>query len=363
MDFGLSSDQTLLVDTVHRVLHAEAPLERVRAYSADSTDRADDVWRELTALGLPGLIIAEAHGGSGLGMLEAALVSECLGGHAAPVPFVASCVVAPWALMQAGSPDQQARWLPRIAQGSLRVGFAASEHGGARETAGVLAQDGCLDGRALFVLDFAADSYLVADREGGLHLVDATAPGLECRELVTIDRTRRIGELILQHVPADYLVGSADRQVLGQLLDCGRVLLAADTLGAAQYMQDAAVAYAGQREQFGRVIGSFQAVKHLCAEMAAALEPCRALVWYAAHALDNLPEEAHVTACHTKAHLSEVGTFVAKTATEVHGGVGFTDLLGLHYWFKRIGLDRQLLGTPERLRHLAAQAQGLVRSS
>jgi alkylation response protein AidB-like acyl-CoA dehydrogenase len=101
-------------------------------------------------------------------------------------------------------------------------------------------------------------------------------------------------------------------------------------------------------------------VKHMCAEMASQLEPARAFVWYAGHALDDVPDEAHLVACHLKAHISEVGRFVAKTATEVHGGMGFTDLLGLHYWFKRIGLNRQLLGSPERLRLEAARAQRLV---
>ena len=118
--------------------------------------------------------------------------------------------------------------------------------------------------------------------------------------------------------------------------------------------------YAKERQQFGRVIGSFQAVKHLCAEMAAELEPCRSLIWYAAHAFDAMPAEASLTAAHAKAHLSEIGRFVARTATEVHGGMGITDLLGLHYWFKRIGLDRQLLGGPERVRHLAAVMQGFA---
>jgi alkylation response protein AidB-like acyl-CoA dehydrogenase len=131
-------------------------------------------------------------------------------------------------------------------------------------------------------------------------------------------------------------------------------------LGASGAMLDKAVAYAKERRQFGRLIGSFQAVKHLCAEMAAELEPCRALVWYAAHAASAAPAEASLTAAHAKAHLSEVSRFVARTATEVHGGIGFTDLLGLHYWFKRVGLDRQLLGGPERLRHLAATMQGLA---
>jgi alkylation response protein AidB-like acyl-CoA dehydrogenase len=137
-------------------------------------------------------------------------------------------------------------------------------------------------------------------------------------------------------------------------------MLAADTLGAGGRMIEKAVAYAQERQQFGRVIGSFQAVKHLCAEMVAELEPCRALIWYAAYAFDEFPDQSRRMAAHAKAHTSEVGTFVARTATEVHGGMGFTDLLGLHYWFKRIGFDRQALGGPEKVRHDAAVAQGWV---
>ncbi len=125
-------------------------------------------------------------------------------------------------------------------------------------------------------------------------------------------------------------------------------------------MIDKAVAYAKERKQFGRVIASFQAVKHLCAEMAAELEPCRALIWYAAYGFDALPDQSRRLAAHAKAHLSEIGPFVARTATEVHGGMGFTDLVGLHYWFKRIGFNRQILGSPERARRDAAMAQGWV---
>ena len=125
-------------------------------------------------------------------------------------------------------------------------------------------------------------------------------------------------------------------------------------------MLEKSIAYAKERKQFNRVIGSFQAVKHMCSEMAAELEPCRSLIWYSAHALNALPEEARLMACHAKAHLSEVTQFVARTATEVHGGMGFTDLLGLHYWFKRIGFNRQLLGSPELVREEAARVQGWV---
>lgn len=355
MDFGLSQEQTLLADSVGRFLDDRVTLDAVRAFAGSSHGSGDDsaIWRGLAELGIPGLLVADNHGGVGLAGLEAALVAEALGYRAAPAPWLGTAVAAPLAL--AASVTDQSRRLAALAAGELRIGLAAGEAVAARADAGVTVSAGKLTGRSLFVTDFPADAYLVADRDHGLHLVQADAAGLATRTLTTIDRTRPTGELTLDQVPAELV--SEDPAVLGRVVDAARVMLAADTLGAAQSMLDKAVAYAGERRQFNRPIGSFQAVKHLCAEMAAALEPCRAMVWYAAHALDHLPREAHLTACHTKAHLSEVGTFVARTATEVHGGMGFTDLLGLHYWFKRIGYNRQLLGAPELLREEAARAQ------
>jgi alkylation response protein AidB-like acyl-CoA dehydrogenase len=129
-------------------------------------------------------------------------------------------------------------------------------------------------------------------------------------------------------------------------------------------MLDRAVAFAKERVQFGRVIGSFQGVKYMLADMVTMLEPCRGLVWYAAYAQDaqDLPDagplEARLTACHAKAHLGDVARDVSRMATEAHGGMGFTDLLGLHFWFKRIAFNRQMLGGPERCREEAAILQG-----
>ena len=143
-----------------------------------------------------------------------------------------------------------------------------------------------------------------------------------------------------------------------RLVDLGRLMIAADSLGAAQVMIDKAVEYSMQRKQFGRAIGSFQAVKHMCAQMAADLEPCYSLIWYSAHSMDHIPEESNLMASHSKAHVSDVASFIAKTSTEVHGGMGFTDELGLHYWFKRIGLNRQLLGGVDTVREEAADSQG-----
>jgi alkylation response protein AidB-like acyl-CoA dehydrogenase len=360
MEFALTDDQTMLQEALRRTLERACPLERVRRAAAGGEASAADVWTALTDLGVPGLIIPEEHGGVGLTLLDAALAAEAQGQAVAPVPFVASAVMAPLALMGSGSAAQQAEWLPRLAGGEAVAGVAVGEHAaGARDGAGVVAANGRLNGKALFALDAgAADVFVVADQARGLHLVRAGAEGLERTALTSIDATRSLGELSFADTPAEPLDARPAAATLRRMIDAGRVVLAADILGAGQRMIEKAVAYSAERSQFGRVIGSFQAVKHLCAEMAAELEPCRALVWYAAYAFDEDESRASLMAAHAKAHLSEVGTFVARTATEVHGGMGFTDLLGLHYWFKRIGLDRQLLGGPERTRHDAAVFQG-----
>jgi alkylation response protein AidB-like acyl-CoA dehydrogenase len=353
MEFGLSQEQVLLQDSVNRFLDVQVPLERVRRFAENGGD--GDIWQGLTDLGVPALLVPEAAGGVGLSCLDAALVAEALGYHTTPAPFLGS-VAAPLAIAYART--DRSELLADIAGGSARVGLALGEAVATRADAGVVAAGGGLNGKALYVTDYPATAYLVADERRRLHLVDAAAAGLAARPLPTIDRTRPTAELTFADTPSQLIAD--DPEVLARLLDAARVMLAADTLGAAQSMLDQAVAYAREREQFNRPIGSFQAVKHMCAEMAAALEPCRAMVWYAAHALDHIPEEARLTACHTKAHVAEVGTFVARTATEVHGGMGFTDLLGLHYWFKRIGYNRQLLGAPELLRDEAARVQRLV---
>ncbi len=360
MEFGLSSAQALLQESVGRCLEDNASLERVKSFVNGDERRAEDVWTALCDMAVPGLLIAEEHGGIGLGLLDAALVADTLGAHVAPAPFVATSVMAPIAIASAGSKMQQSRWLPELAQGSVIAGVAVTEAVGSRLDAQVRCDGGALHGKALFVLDFEADLYLVADENHALYLVEASVPGLERRLLTTVDKTRRVGELVFDNVAAELLPGSSDPEVCVRVIDAGRIVLAADTLGAAQNMLTRAVAYSKERVQFGRPIGSFQAVKHMCAEMAAELEPCRAMMWYAAHAFDAIPNEARLIACHTKAHVSEVGTFVARTSTEVHGGIGFTDELGLHLWLKRIGANRQLLGGPDRVREEAAKLQQLV---
>jgi len=354
MQFGLSEEQILLQDNVSRFLREQVDLDKVRAYCNASDSNDNDIWQGLAALGVSALLVPEEAGGVALAPLDAAIVAECLGYHVTPAPFLGSAIMAPTAL-QLSNTNQDER-LAALAAGELRVGIAFGEAVGSRADAQVTVADGNINGKSLFAFDADADAYLVADKSQHIYWVEAAQ--LQRAPLTTVDKTRRTVSLSYQDSSAELI--SDNPAVYQQTLDIGRVILAADTLGAAQSMLDQAVAYAKQREQFNRPIASFQAVKHMCAEMAAALEPCRAMVWFAAHALAELPDEARVTACQTKAHLAEVGKFVAKTSTEVHGGMGFTDLLGLHYWFKRCGANRQWLGAPELVREEAAKLQGLV---
>tara|TARA_B100000676_G_scaffold291338_1_gene325760 strand:- start:258 stop:1343 length:1086 start_codon:yes stop_codon:yes gene_type:complete len=359
MDFGLSEEQRMLQESMSRFLTEACPLDRVRE-CAEDLHRAKDLSAGLAELGVAQLVVPEQYGGLGLGLLDAALVQETLGQHVAPVPFSARAVLSVLALRYGGNAEQNALWLPQIASGEMRVGLAINERSGAREGSGVEVSEGKAHGKLLFAWELTdATHLLLADNTGGLHLAELANPGVQTRTLTTIDKTRSADEVVLGGCAVQSLRGENQAgEVAARLTDAARILLAADSLGAAQTMIGKAVAYAGERQQFNRLIGSFQAVKHLCAEMAARLEPCRALIWYAAYAHDQKLDDARLMSLLAKSHISEVGQFVARTATEVHGGMGFTDLLGLHYWFKRIGANRQLLGGPERLRAEAATLQG-----
>ena len=361
MDFCLSDEQRLLQETVRRYLEEHLPIPRVREIIESEGAHDRDTWRKLAELGVAGVLVPERHGGSALGTLDAALASEVIGWGVAPTPFLSTSVLAPTAFLEAGSPEQNREWLPRIATGVTCFGVAATETFAERDGAGMRVEDGRLFGRSLFVLDAgAADLFLVAAGPDDLALVPRESTGLSVELLSSVDRTRSIAELTFDGVePADWLGGRGGaRGAIERMLDAGRVALAADTLGACDRAIQKAIAYATERRQFGRVIGSFQAVKHLCAEMVAEVEPARSLLWYAAYALGDLPEEAPLAAALAKSHLSEIGTFVLRTATEVHGGMGFTDECDLHLWFKRVELNRQLLGGPGYLRDRAARLQG-----
>jgi alkylation response protein AidB-like acyl-CoA dehydrogenase len=232
-----------------------------------------------------------------------------------------------------------------------------------REGAGVQLDGGVLRGKAMMALDsLEADLILLTIGADRLAVVRGDASGLTKTRLITTDATRCTSELSFDGVTPEKLYEGAGEVIL-RMLDAGRIALAADALGACESMIDQAVAYSKERKQFDRVIGSFQAVKHMCAEMIAELEPARSLLWYAAHSFDAMPNEAPLMACHALSHISEIGREIASVATQVHGGIGWTDEQNLHFWFKRVGTARHMLGGPEFLRNRAAEIQGLAVAS
>ena len=364
MYFGLSEEQKSLEDNIKKYLDDNASIEIIRSVVEGDLDKANEIHRGLVDLGISGLMVPEEYGGLGLDMLFATVVAGALGYGTAPCPYAGAYVMAPLALSIAGSDKQKEEWLPKIAGGEALIGVGISEYIGARENAGIEFSKDSVSGRCLFVIDgINADAFIVSNKSGELFLIPSDSSGIEIVELTTVDKTRTSIEIIFKNAKAEVLPGSSDnKSAADKVVDAGRLMLSADTVGAAQVMLDKSVAYALERKQFGRLIGSFQAVKHMCAEMAAELEPCHSMIWHASHCYDHDPSQARLMACHTKAHVSEVSKQISKTATEVHGGMGFTDELGLHYWFKRIGLNRQLLGSPELVREEAARIQNFDQS-
>ena len=360
MEFALSEEQRLFTDSLRDFLKDRLPIATVRSLAEIGTGFDETLWHGLCELGVPGLLVPERFGGAGLGVLDAAIAAEALGGAAAAAPFAGSMVMATLAFIHGATEAQQDEFLPRIAAGELRFGVAFAGFTGQTGTATATLQGNRLSGRIAGAIDAGAPTHLLVFLpDGNAAVVAADSPGVSLRMHRSVDRTRPVTDVAFDNVPATMLnAANAPAATAQRVLDAGRLMLAADTLGAAQHMFDHALAFVKQRTQFNRVIGSFQSIKHQFADMVTMLEPCRAMVWYAAYAQDALPDEARLTALHAKAHLGDVGRDVARMATEAHGGMGFTDLLGLHYWFKRISFNRQMLGGPERCREEAARLQG-----
>nr|WP_281367524.1 acyl-CoA dehydrogenase family protein [Sphingomonas chungangi] len=329
-------------------------LTRVRRHADARAEMfAADLWEGMTRFGIPGLLVPEAYGGLGLDILDAAVVAEVLGRHVVPAPFLGPVVAAPLAIGWGGSGAIKSRLLPRLAGGELRIGLAWSSPAGERNGEAVIERSGRLTGTCPFAIDIAgSEMIVVGSRDGRFHLVDRAAEGLSVTPVTTVDRTRSVAALVLDDVAAEGLALSpSDRLRLDYAL---QVMLAADLLGSGSRLLESAVEYAKARHQFGRPIGSFQAVQHLCADMAAELEPGRALLWYAAHGLDAGLPDAGESALHAKAYLADAARMASRKAVEVHGGIGITDELGLHYWFKRVTWSGQAFGGAIRTRERVA---------
>ena len=362
MYFGLSEDQIFFQDNVKKFLEDNAPLDVIRNISkGENPNQKNEIHSGIINLGINNILVPEEHGGLGLDLLFAAAISQSIGEAVAPLPYCGSYVMAPIAIQIGASKLQKENIFNEMSSGNTKFGIAFSEYFGSRDSSSIHFSNEKINGKTIFAIDcdYATD-ILISDASGKIGVVSIEDKNIEIVDLITVDKTRTYKEIKFSNANVEILANTKNsKDGIEKALDAGRIITAADTLGASQAMLDKAVSYSKERKQFNRVIGSFQAVKHMCAEMAADLEPCYSLVWHAAHSFDNNDDDTKLMACHAKSHISEVAKMVSKKATEVHGGMGFTDLLGLHFWFKRIGLNRQLLGAPEIVRNEAAKAQGL----
>ncbi|MEM7408763.1 MAG: acyl-CoA dehydrogenase family protein [Myxococcota bacterium] len=356
MDFGLSEEQRLLQDTLRNFAGQECPLPRLRELFEAGQGHDPELWKGLVEIGVGGLALPEAHGGSGLEVLDLALVAEVLGEAALPVPFLGHAL-AGLAIAWGGSEAQQAEWLPKLATGDVTATVALLEGSSAwQPEEWALAPGASLRGEKRYVPDAArADLLVVGTQGGGFALVETGDPGVSWTAEEGLDRTRGIAHLHLDGAKAEALPGAG---AAARVRDAALAILAADAFGAAWRLLRMTIEYAGTREQFGTPLAQFQGVKHQIANAATSLEPARGLWWYAAHAVDQLPDRAPHASAHAKAHLTDRAIGAARDAVELHGGIGYTWESDVQIWFKRVLFDRTFLGGPEVHRERAAQISG-----
>ena len=369
---GLSftAEQEELRRSVRRFLDDTSPMSEVRRLMETEEGYDHGVWRRLAELGLQGIHVPEALGGAGLGQVEVAVVMEELGRTLACLPYFGTVGLAVNALLASGDEAAQADLLPRLASGEVTGTLAVLEPSGSWELDALEARarrEGggwVVDGVKAFVVDgHTADVVLVAARApGGLSVfaVEGGAGGVERLPVPQLDQTRKLARLELSAAPARLVgeEGDADGW-LPRALDLAAVALAAEQVGGAQRCLDMSVDYAKSRHQFGRPIGSFQAIKHRCADMLLRVESARAAASYAAWAAAEGSEELPAVASLARAYCSEAYSWVAGETIQVHGGIGFTWEHDAHLYFKRAKASELLLGDPARHRELLLQRIGI----
>jgi len=371
MNFAFSDEQEAFREEVRRFLAARSPMAEVRRAMEGPDGWDPALWRAMAGeLGLAGLAVDEAHGGQGFGPLEVGIVQEELGRALACTPFFATACLATPALRHAGGPHDHAAWLPRIASGETTATLAWLEPDagwGLDAVALAARRDGdafVLEGRKRFVVDGAtADLVLVAARAGeglGLFALEGGAPGLEAEPVAPLDPTRRLAHLELDGARAA-AVGAPGEAApgLARALHEAGAQLALECLGGAQACLDMAVAYAKQRVQFARPIGSFQAIKHKCAEMLLELECARAAAYWAAWACAEADAELPRAASLAKALTSEAYLRAAAENIQIHGGIGVTHEADPSLYYRRARASAELLGAPSWHRARIADDLGI----
>ncbi|HEX3591186.1 MAG TPA: acyl-CoA dehydrogenase family protein [Pseudonocardiaceae bacterium] len=343
MQLTESPEQRELRTSVRRFLADKSPLSAVRELMATEAGYDTAVWKQAgSQLGLPGIAIPEEYAGAGFTFVEQAIVLEELGRSLYCGPYFASAVLAANVLLCSDDETAKQRHLPGIAAGDV-IGTLAFTGDGE----GVTAVGDRLTGSRELVLDGHIADLILVVADGSLFAVAAGAPGMSVHVLPTLDQTRRLARIEFEDTPAD-LVGERGSAagVLNRALDRAALALAAEELGGAQAALDMALDYLKTREQFDRPVGSFQALKHRCADLLLQVESTRSAVLYAAWAVADGSDEVPTIAPLTKAYASETFAQAAGENIQMHGGIGFTWEHDAHLYFKRAAFDRQFLGDP-----------------
>lgn len=357
MDFDLSKPQKLLKETAREFLARECKPERVRALMETDTAHDDKLWASIADQGWTGLSIAEENGGLGLGLVEMAVVAEEMGRACLPGPFI-STLTASALIERAGSAEQRAKYLEAIAAGELKATVALLEESATWDADAVkleASREGgnfYLTGRKLFVADASVADLLICVARAGDSLsllpVERQSQGVHIKLMPSMDGTRKLCEVSFDGVSvaeADALGADGDaRGALRGALEVGCAALCAEMVGGMQWVLDATVEYAKTREQFGRAIGSFQAVQHQCADMLLMTESARSAAYYAAWALTENDPGASLAVSIAKAYCSDAYREVANRGVQVHGGIGFTWEHDLQLYYKRSKSSETLFG-------------------
>lgn len=362
MNFGFTEEQELLRAEVRKFLDQNAPLERVRKIVEDDDSPGTDpaLWARMAELGWVGLTMPEEHGGMGLDLETLLVVLEETGRSLFPSPLVSS-VLAAKAIERFGNAEQQARWLPGLADGTKVGAFAVLERSDTLAADGIETlgkpdgEDLILSGEKLFVMDAAAaDLTVVAIRSGSdaesisLVVVEADTPGVVAKDFEAMDLTKRIGRLVLEEarVPAGSVLGEqgAAWPAVQWLIDLGAALVTAEAVGAAEAALDITTAFAKERVQFDEQIGKFQGVKHPLAEIYVDVESFRSLVYYAIWALDQDADDAQLAVSRAKAYCADAFPQAGIMGVQLHGGVGYTWEYDIQLYLKRAKWVRPMFG-------------------
>ncbi|HWD53781.1 MAG TPA: acyl-CoA dehydrogenase family protein [Acidimicrobiales bacterium] len=371
MNFAFSDEQEELRAAVRRFLSEKSPETEVRRLM-DTTEGYDPaVWSQMAdQLGLQSLTIPEEFGGSGFTYVELLVVLEEMGAALLCAPFFSSVALAANALLTSGDDEAKKSYLPGIASGETIATLAITEDNGKWDFSGIeckaaqLGDGWVLDGHKMFVLDgHVANLMVTAARTGkgvSLFAVAGDAAGLTRTPLPTMDQTRKQARLEFSGTPAVLIGAEGGAEAgLAKTLDLAAVALAAEQVGGAQRVLDASVDYAKTRIQFGRPIGSFQAIKHKCADMLLEVESAKSAAYYAAWAAAEDSDELPVVASLAKSYCSEAYFHAAAENIQIHGGIGFTWEHPAHLYFKRAKSSELFLGDPSYHRELLAQRIGI----